>query len=421
MKYLGTSPKYIVLNLSLLASFAQAQTPTVTDSTTGVTDISVLPMAGPNMSDVIVDSNLTINNSATTYLNLYASCYGTNLRSVANPVSPASDIKATIKYISADGSTKSYVVKFPASLTMKSLPVARTEITPNTTVLNAAGVATSESFRTQMESSMIRVAMSSTKKVGVDIIASGTDFGGLKNSMAKSGVFTGITFEQIMPSTATYQQYMGWNGPLTASVRWYFAENAKTVSVYASFPGENQFCGGYFSPLMLKFKNPEVAPKVLARSKFPLTLATMDNPPNISWPSFLKEEDIYFLVVDLNSNKIADNGSELLGDVNGYENGFANLEIYDENKDGMIDQKDSVFAKLILWKDSNHNGINEKSETKQLKDLGVTSIALAFKNELSYVGDTAKILGPGGFSYIDKKGKSQSGAVWDVYMKVVPK
>lgn len=412
---IGATSKSLILSLSLLTAPAHAQT-----TTTGLTDISVLPMAGPNMSDVVIDSNLTLNNSSTTYLDIHVSCYGTNLRSVANPVSRSSTIIAKVRYVSSDGSTKYYSVEFPANLAMNAgMPLQ--EITSDTTVKNGAGVSTSEVFKTQMHNSMIRVAMSSTKTVGLDTLASGTDFGALTDSTAKATVFTGITFDQKMPAGTPVQQYMGWNGPLTASVRWYFAENAKSATVYAAFPGENHYCGGYFSPLMLKFKNTEVAPKMLGRSNFPLSTSDLDKPPKISWPSFLKEEDVYFLVLDQNGNKKADDGSELLGDINGFENGFANLAVYDENKDGAIDEKDSVFSKLLLWKDSNHNGKSEKSEMKTLKELGVKSISLEFQRVTSYVGDSAKVMGPGSFKYVDKKGQSQSGTVWDVFMKIVPK
>lgn len=415
MKNLGSISKSMIISLSLVGSTVHGQT-----ATTGLTDISVLPMAGPNMSDVVIDSNLTLNNGSNTFLDLYVSCYGTNLRSVANPLSPSAKVKASVSYLAADGSTKVFVVEFPGLLSMVKDGAAGGEGPLSSHVETSGGMTTTDVFQTRMKDSMIRVAMLSTKTIGLDVLAAGSDFGALVDSTRKSSVFTSVKFEQVMPAGAVPQQYMGWNGPLTASVRWYVAENGKNVSIYASFPGETSYCGGYFSPLMLKFNKPEVAPKVLATSKFPLSPTTVQEPVKISWPSFLKEENIYFLAVDKNENRIVDNGSELLGDVNGFEDGFLNLAIYDENKDKVIDEKDAVFKKLILWKDSNHNGKCEKSEVKSLKDLGVVSISLEYKKELTYIGDSAKILGPGSFQFVDKKGKSQSGSVWDVFMKMVP-
>lgn len=418
MKNLVNASKYIVASISLWSLAAQGQAAQTT--TSGVTDISILPMAGPNMSDVVLDSNLTLNNGTTTYLDLHLSCYGTNLRSVANPVSPGSMIEARIKYLSASNVTKTFRVTFPAGAAMTNR-IPDQDLTSSVRVTDASNVTTGEVFRTQMKDGLIRVAMTQTKTVPLDVLASGNDFGGLLDSSLKSRTFTGIAFIQSMPAGASQQQYMGWNGPLTSSVRWYVAENGQTATVYASFPGQNGFCGGYFSPLMLKFKSPEVVPKMAAFSKFPLYESDIKNPPRISWPSFEKNEEVYFLVIDKNSNGKVDSGSELFGDINGYEDGFANLAVYDENKDGVIDAKDSFFEKLVLWKDSNHDGFSKSSEIKKLKEMGVESISLKFKKAMHDVGPDAKVMGPGEFSYVDKKGKSQSGAVWDVYMKSVSK
>lgn len=418
MKKTMLMSKYMLVSFSFWGAVAAAQTTQVT--TSGLTDISVLPMTGPNMSDVIIDSNLTLNNGATTYLNLYVSCYGTNLRSVSNPVSPNAYIRANIKYMAANNTLKTYSVRFLAGAAL-STAMPFTILTSESEVKDAGGGVTAEKFSTVMKDGLIRVAMKQTKSVPLDVLAEGTQYGALTNTTAKAQTFATINFEQEMPSGATHQQYMGWNGPLTSSIRWYIAENGKDANVYAAFPGQNKFCGGYFSPLMLKFKNPSEPPVMKGRSHFPLYVEDVKNPPLISWPSFERNEDVYFLIMDKNGNNVVEDGSEMLGDINGYENGFLNLAIYDENKDGVIDAQDSVFEKLILWKDSNHDGKSQRSEIKKLKDMGVTSISLKYEKTMREVGDSAKILGPGEFSYVDKKGKSQTGAVWDVYMKMVPK
>jgi hypothetical protein len=115
-----------------------------------------------------------------------------------------------------------------------------------------------------------------------------------------------------------------------------------------------------------------------------------------------------------------ESGRDLFGDINGYENGFANLAFYDDNKDGVIDAKDKVFNKLLLWSDRNHDGISQKSEIKKIKDLGVTSISLTYQKETRYVGNSGKILGPGEFTYKDKEGKIQKGSLWDVFVTAIP-
>lgn len=54
-----------------------------------------------------------------------------------------------------------------------------------------------------------------------------------------------------------------------------------------------------------------------------------------------------FLVLDKNGNGRADNGSELFGTASG--DGFKDLAAYDDDGNGWIDEKDSVFGRLKIW------------------------------------------------------------------------
>ena len=103
-----------------------------------------------------------------------------------------------------------------------------------------------------------------------------------------------------------------------------------------------------------------------------------------------------FLALDKNSNGLIDNGNELFGNhtisntkfgeqeanndtsINGYEA----LKAYDLNGD--IDSKDEIYDKLLLWKDSNQNAITDKGELIKLKDSGIVSIDLNYKNINNY-------------------------------------
>jgi hypothetical protein len=54
-----------------------------------------------------------------------------------------------------------------------------------------------------------------------------------------------------------------------------------------------------------------------------------------------------FLAIDTNQDGIINNGQELFGPSTG--NGFAELAQYDEDRNGWIDENDSVFQKLRIW------------------------------------------------------------------------
>lgn len=90
------------------------------------------------------------------------------------------------------------------------------------------------------------------------------------------------------------------------------------------------------------------------------------------------------LALDLNGNKVIDNGAELFGQAtmlsNGKraDNGYKALAQYDSNGDKVIDQKDEIFSKLIVWFDHNTNGKSEANELKSLRDLGITKLATQY-------------------------------------------
>lgn len=58
--------------------------------------------------------------------------------------------------------------------------------------------------------------------------------------------------------------------------------------------------------------------------------------------------------------------------------GFTALAEFDDNHDGVIDEKDGIWKQLLLWRDLNHDGISQPNELTLATDSSLTAIHLDY-------------------------------------------
>jgi hypothetical protein len=145
------------------------------------------------------------------------------------------------------------------------------------------------------------------------------------------------------------------------------------------------------------------------------------NAGTTSW--IANPKSVAFLGLDRNENKVIDDVQELFGDETYgpsaalQKDGFAALSEYDTNKDRVIDERDPIFAKLLLWNDLNTNGQSEADELRSASST-VRSIALT-SDEKTYFGDVSKSHAQGRSEVVLKDGKK--ALMYDAWFVPGPK
>ena len=82
------------------------------------------------------------------------------------------------------------------------------------------------------------------------------------------------------------------------------------------------------------------------------------------------------LAIDNDGDGRITDRSELFGNTQGFADGFDKLASFDSNNDGFITANDNQFGDLLIWKDTNTDGVSQSSELFTLTELGVSSIAV---------------------------------------------
>lgn len=377
------SRKLNLLSLALCAGIAQ---PVLASNglTINAGEGAVNPMA--DMSVAGATQRTTTNNYSVRFR---ASCFGTNLRGVANPIAPNATVTMHGKLQMDSNTEQSFSITFPA------LPVIKNN--------NSNQTLTSYSLpagaRAGFSGNMIVANIPSTATTSINPVTAEVT---VQQSRFK---VKDISFTQVIPGGGG-GQYYGYNGVLSSSaININQSSDGKTFDIETSFPGQEGFCGGYHSPLMVFLD--EKIPKFDNIVDF-----NMGHGLKTFWPE--KSHDGYFVALPNKQGKIVSN-EELFGETKEHNNGFDKLAVHDKNKDGVIDAKDPVFKKLVLWKDKSGKGVYSKKDSIPLAQI-VKSINLKFEANIMQVSANAELREKSTLVMADPK-KHPKAYIVDVWFK----
>jgi hypothetical protein len=145
----------------------------------------------------------------------------------------------------------------------------------------------------------------------------------------------------------------------------------------------------------------------------------------IAWTSSAGSDA--WLCRDRNGDGVIGDGRELFGNftplANGRRapNGFVALAEFDApasggNGDGQLDSGDRLWTTLLLWIDTNHDGISQPSELITLAEGGVQSIDLHYIRS-KYTDDNGNIFRFRAKAVVrDRKGKFHNSKIYDVFL-----
>jgi hypothetical protein len=114
-------------------------------------------------------------------------------------------------------------------------------------------------------------------------------------------------------------------------------------------------------------------------------------PVQLSWTA--AGANVGWLALDMNHNGLIDSGFDLFSNLmmqpgpSGTHLGFKALAQWDTpkmggNGDGLIDSRDSVFRRLRVWVDLNHNGISEPGELLTMQQAGIRAISTHYLRDI---------------------------------------
>jgi hypothetical protein len=346
---------------------------------------STLPSSLGTWNDVVMGSQtpqpMTV--SKDVRVNLTYQCFGTNLRSAGNPISPSSTITATFT-LGSEVRTASFPAPGDTIGYRPSESGGHPVVYGGNYGFTSVVLPKWATYTIADDGKITKTAGNNAAQLQVSFVQTGAGGGGA---------------------------YMAQDGAVAASMSMSESAGGDVITINAAFPGQAGYCGGYYSPLMVFFDGEET-PLFTGQSDFPI------NPSKINswWPE--KGSSGHFLVLDRNGDGKISQAQELFGTQDGtHKNGFEHLREIDSNKDGIIDSKDVRFAELRLWRDANVDGKSQGSELIALKDKGIQFISLRYDDKETYpVADRAELREKSVFSYVNSSGARKTGRVIDVWL-----
>jgi len=177
---------------------------------------------------------------------------------------------------------------------------------------------------------------------------------------------------------------------------------------------ENSFSWELNSPLVLDLNNDGVQTVTLDKGVY----FDVDGNGEKRATAWISKEDA-FLAFDRNGDGIINSDLELFGtntelaDGSLAKDGFDALKDLDSNGDGIFDKNDEQYDDLLLWQDSNQNGISEANELSSLSDRGVAAIFVDADRVAEYSNQSFHGLRS---SWLDDKGESHD--IDDVWFRI---
>jgi hypothetical protein len=337
------------------------------------------------------------------------SCFPTNLRQVENPLAFGSNIRFTLR-MSPDAGGQELKFEIPYNIVIPDYngsPPGNPEQPANVQILNGTYSDLSR------EKNVISFKINNIRLKPLD--------SGEVDRNSAAALLERIEAEQFVPASLPVgYPHTGYNGILTTEISKDFSSDQCVYNIAVKVPGaarpgqgpwyltreKSGFCGGWYSPLMI-FED-DRRPRFSGVTDFQLA----DYPTRTYWVE--PGAPGSFLALDKNQNGIIDNGGELFGDNEGASHGFEALAKFDTNKDGIIDSKDPIFLKLLLWQDKNGDGKSSSDELFNLKKFGVISFNLKYKNAIQHFGDRASYKQASTYKY-KKNGKIKTGHLLDIW------